>query len=235
MLHPDFRINTPTITTPASGGIAPAADGGQFAAVFRDTRQEIVALIDQGFPAGDEALTPQGLLLRQRAQAAAAPLPLDGSHLDAQQQAFLGDILPHAQKAARALGVSPDIIAAHAALESGWGQAPLRRADGSSSHNLFGIKAGQGWRGERIAALTTEHQDGVDVKQVAPFRAYADYDGAFADYVSLLSSSPRFKAVQGVGSDAAAFAAVLARGGYATDPDYANKLQQTVSRLRGPA
>lgn len=233
MLHPDFRFNNPAIAAPGSAAIAPAADGGRFAAVFRDARQEIAALIDQGFPSGDAALTPQGLLLRQRAQAAAVSQPLDVSHLDARQQAFLDDILPHAQKAARALGVSADIIAAHAALESGWGQAPLRRADGSSSHNLFGIKAGQGWRGERIAALTTEHQDGADVKQVAPFRAYADYDGAFADYVGLLSSSPRFRAVRGVGSDAAAFAAVLARGGYATDPAYASKLQQTVNRLRG--
>ncbi|XLM22936.1 flagellar assembly peptidoglycan hydrolase FlgJ, partial [Chromobacterium piscinae] len=37
---------------------------------------------------------------------------------------------------------------AHAALESGWGKRAIRNADGSDSHNLFGIKAGGDWHGK---------------------------------------------------------------------------------------
>ncbi len=48
---------------------------------------------------------------------------------------------PHAENAARELGVSPRVLLAQAALETGWGRHVMRGADGDSSHNLFGIKA----------------------------------------------------------------------------------------------
>jgi flagellar protein FlgJ len=52
---------------------------------------------------------------------------------------FVAGLLPAAQSAATQLGVSPAILVAHAALESGWGQRPLLNADGSNSHNLFDV------------------------------------------------------------------------------------------------
>ena len=137
---------------------------------------------------------------------------------------------PYAQQAAAKLGVAPELVAAHA-LESGWGQHPLTRADGGSNHNLFGIKAGKGWQGEVSRALTTEHLDGRDVKRTESFRAYSGLQDAFADYAQLLAGNPRYRGALGVGSNAQAFAQGLAQGGYATDPGYADKLQKVAAGI----
>jgi Muramidase (flagellum-specific) len=74
--------------------------------------------------------------------------------------------------------------------------------------------------------------DGSLLPVVQRFRAYADYASAFDDYVRLLRS-PRYAGILGAGDDAAAFAAGLVRGGYATDPDYAAKLRLVAAQVRG--
>jgi len=147
-----------------------------------------------------------------------------GSALPPQQQAFLSRIAPWAQQAAQRLGVSVRSVMAHAALESGWGQRPVRSADGTDSLNLFGIKAGSAWRGARATALTTEFEEGQPVQQAQDFRQYTGLDETFGDYVRLLEHSPRYRAALHTGDDVQAFAQALADGGYATDPQYAQKL-----------
>jgi flagellar protein FlgJ len=104
--------------------------------------------------------------------------------------------------------------------------------DGRSSFNLFGIKAGGGWQGESTHADTHEFQDGRLQKVAAEFRSYESPEQSLGDYVKLLQSSPRYAAALGTGSDAAAFARALQSGGYATDPDYANKLAAIAARLK---
>ena len=148
------------------------------------------------------SLSPEGAPARQRVNDAT----LGGSMpYGADQQAFLDSIAPMPSRP-RLLGVAPELVAAHAALESGWGQHPLTRADGGSNHNLFGIKAGKGWQGEVSRALTTEHLDGRDVKRTESFRAYSGLQDAFADYAQLLAGNPRYRGALGVGSNAQAFA-----------------------------
>lgn len=148
------------------------------------------------------------------------------------QQAFLGRIAPWAEEAGQQLGVAPDVLAAHAALESGWGQRPLRQADGSSTHNLFGIKAGSSWRGDSAESLTTEYEQGIALKKNERFRAYGDTGAAFRDFAQLIQTSPRYQGALNTGTDARAYAEALARGGYATDPNYADKLVGVVNRMR---
>lgn len=114
-----------------------------------------------------------------------------------------------------------------AALESGWGKRELRAADGTPSHNLFGIKAGSNWAGQVVEAVTTEYVNGVAHKTVEKFRAYHSYADAFRDYANLLRTNPRYAEVlaQAAGGlDADGFALGLQRAGYATDPSYADKL-----------
>ncbi|WP_232438355.1 flagellar assembly peptidoglycan hydrolase FlgJ [Burkholderia ubonensis] len=152
--------------------------------------------------------------------------------LDARRGAFLADVLPHARRAGARLGVSPDVIVAHAALESGWGQRPLRHADGATSHNVFGIKATGGWRGAVVDSATTEYVNGAAIQTVERFRAYRDYAGAFDDYAALLANNPRYAGALNRGDDADAFARALVRGGYATDPHYAGKLAAVVRDIR---
>lgn len=145
--------------------------------------------------------------------------------------AFLERIQPFARVAAEALGVSENLITAHAALESSWGRHPVTTESGVDSFNLFGVKAGPGWAGGVANVLTTEFVGGTPLKSVERFRAYPDYHAAFADYVGLLRDNPRFRGALGTGGDTDAFAAALARGGYATDPAYASKLSRIASEI----
>jgi flagellar protein FlgJ len=136
---------------------------------------------------------------------------------------FIEKMLPQAQAAGRELGVDPHAIIAQAALETGWGRSQPADASGAS-HNLFGIKAGTSWQGASVAANTTEYDAGVAGSEVARFRAYDSAQDSIKDYVDLLRDNPRYSAALNTGGDVRAFATALQRGGYATDPDYANKL-----------
>ncbi len=139
-------------------------------------------------------------------------------------QAFARSLWPHARKAAGRLGVAPEALLAQAALETGWGKSLPRHPDGRSSHNVFGIKAGPSWRGERVAVPTLEHEDGVAVRKRAEFRSYASLEEGFADYVRLLTSGPRYREALEKSGDSAVFMQALQRAGYATDPSYADKI-----------
>ncbi|NDY89949.1 flagellar assembly peptidoglycan hydrolase FlgJ [Ideonella sp. TBM-1] len=146
--------------------------------------------------------------------------------------AFLQQHQAAAEAVEAASGIPAEFMLAQAAHETGWGRHPIRNADGSPSHNLFGIKAGAGWNGPTTDILTTEVIDGQVRKVVQRFRAYASPAESFADYARLLKTSPRYaeatrQAVQT--QDAAGFAQSLQRAGYATDPAYADKLTRTIN------
>lgn len=141
---------------------------------------------------------------------------------------FVNRVWPHAAEASATTGVPAHFLVAHAALESGWGKSEIRRADGSTSHNLFGIKAGRSWQGASVEASTTEYVNGVAQQSKEKFRAYGSYAEAFRDYANLLASNPRFSGVLGQ-QDGTAFARSLQQAGYATDPMYADKLSRIIS------
>ncbi len=169
-----------------------------------------------------------------------APLPATAAHAvpsayraDVQQD-FVDRLSAPAAQASRATGVPAHLILGQAALESGWGRREIRMPDGSSSHNLFGIKAGRDWNGKVAEVTTTEYQDGVAHKQVERFRAYDSYAEAFQDYASLLSDNPRYAAAMGQ-ADAKAFAQALQQAGYATDPNYADKLVGVIGSVSARA
>jgi flagellar protein FlgJ len=141
------------------------------------------------------------------------------------QAEFVNALLPHAERVAAELGVHPLGIIAQAALETGWGQRIPARADGGSSLNLFGIKAGAGWDGERARRATIEFDGGVAVRRAEDFRVYDDLSQAFDDYSRLLRNDPRYRDAVAAGADPARFADNLQAGGYATDPAYATKIR----------
>ena len=150
----------------------------------------------------------------------------------AQQASFVRTLEPLAQSAGQSLGVAPDTLIAQAALETGWGRNMPTDSNGRSSSNLFGVKAGDSWRGAAVQANTTEYDQGTPSTTRAAFRSYGDASQSVGDYVSLLQTSPRYAGALGAGSDVHAFANGLQRGGYATDPNYVNKLVATVATLR---
>jgi len=144
-------------------------------------------------------------------------------------QRFVDSMLPHAAEAGRATGVPPRFILGQAALESGWGKREIRHADGTSAHNLFGMKAGKGWTGPTVDVTTTEYIGGAPRKVVERFRAYGSYAEGFADYARMLASSPRYAEVVRGAQDASSFAWRLQQAGYATDPAYAEKLTRVIN------
>lgn len=145
---------------------------------------------------------------------------------------FVRGLWPHAEAAGRALGVDPATIVSHAALETGWGRSLPKQADGQQSFNLFGIKTGAGWRGASAGSITTEYVAGTATRSVEDFRAYDSLGAGMVDYARLLSGSPRYAGALNTGSNVTAFAGALQRGGYATDPDYAAKLQAVATQVK---
>ena len=148
---------------------------------------------------------------------------------DQSAAAFVQQHQQAAQAAEAATGIPAAFMIGQAAHESGWGRREIRHADGTPSHNLFGIKAGADWKGPVAETTTTEYVDGRAVKTVARFRAYASHAESFADYARLLKDSPRYQRVLAQGQDVGSFAAGLQRAGYATDPAYADKLTRVIN------
>jgi flagellar protein FlgJ len=145
-------------------------------------------------------------------------------------QAFQDKLAVHANEASRVTGIPAKFMLGQAALETGWGKREIRGADGSTSHNLFGIKATGNWTGKTVEVATTEYVNGVAQKKMEKFRAYDSYADSFRDYASLLKNNPRYQNVIANGRDANAFAEGLQAAGYATDPNYAAKLSRIIKQ-----
>ena len=145
-------------------------------------------------------------------------------------QAFQDKLAAHANEASRVTGIPAKFMLGQAALETGWGKREIRGADGSASHNLFGIKATGNWTGKTVEVATTEYVNGVAQKKMEKFRAYDSYADSFRDYANLLKNNPRYQNVIASGKDATAFAQGLQAAGYATDPNYAAKLARIIKQ-----
>jgi flagellar protein FlgJ len=141
-------------------------------------------------------------------------------------EAFVEHMWPLAKSAAEKLGVAPEVILAQAALETGWGKKISRNMSGASSHNLFNIKADSRWDGEHATVSTLEYRDGVAVREKANFRSYESFADSFSDYVNFIKESPRYQTALDVAADPRAFTQELSQAGYATDPNYANKIMR---------
>ena len=167
-------------------------------------------------------MTTPGAIADPRASAAGS------RHQAPHVRSFRDKLSADAEKASQATGIPAKFMLGQAALESGWGKREIRNADGSPSHNLFGIKAGPGWKGKVATAVTTEYINGKPHQKVEKFRAYASYAEGFKDYANMLATNPRYQKVLASAGDAASFAHGLQRAGYATDPHYAAKLSQII-------
>ncbi len=143
-------------------------------------------------------------------------------------RAFQQKLGAHADEAERTTGIPAKFMLSQAALETGWGKREIRNQDGSSANNLFGIKAGPGWKGKVALAVTTEYVNGVPQTRTEKFRAYDSYADSFKDYAKLITNNPRYEKVLANAKDATGFAQGLQKAGYATDPLYAAKLSKII-------
>jgi len=142
---------------------------------------------------------------------------------------FINHVMPSIRRAAASLGVNPKGLLAQAALETGWGRRMPRNADGSSSLNLFGVKAGDEWAGARATADTVEFSNGVATPRRSVFRSYGSIEESVSDFADLLKNSPRYRQAIASGAHPQDYIDGIGKSGYATDPDYANKLNQILN------
>ncbi|MFJ4257913.1 flagellar assembly peptidoglycan hydrolase FlgJ [Pseudomonas monteilii] len=193
----------------ANTATVPARDGQQVAKAF--------AVPDNG--------------LRIVGRAVAQP-PLAPNKAFGDSDEFVATMLPMAEQAAKRIGIDPRYLVAQAALETGWGKSVMRNTDGSSSHNLFGIKATGNWDGGEARAITSEYRDGQFVKETAAFRSYDSYQESFHDLVSLLQNNSRYQDAVKAADKPEQFVQELQKAGYATDPNYASKISQIARQMK---
>ncbi|MFM2598941.1 flagellar assembly peptidoglycan hydrolase FlgJ [Vibrio fortis] len=158
------------------------------------------------------------------AKVAAQPVSFDSP------ESFVTSMSPYAEKAARALGVDSSLLLAQAALETGWGSKMVKNSLGNSN-NLFNIKADRSWKGDKVATQTLEFHGKTAVKEQASFRSYANFEESFNDYVKFLNENPRYQtALQHQGSSEN-FIKGIHNAGYATDPNYADKVLRVKAKI----
>ena len=139
-------------------------------------------------------------------------------------QSFIEQLYPAAQQAAQQLGIDPKALLAQAAIETGWGQHMIHNTSGQNSHNLFGIKADRGWQGARAMVDTIEFEQGVAATKKAPFRVYDSFADSMQDYVGFVKHNSRYQEAVEHSQSPQQYFSELQKAGYATDPDYANKV-----------
>lgn len=163
----------------------------------------------------------------------ATPLPaanISGGRKPTETQAnFVSKHSETANKVEQATGIPASFMLGQAGHETGWGRSEIKAKGGAPSFNLFGIKAGANWKGKVAEITTTEYVNGAAQKKVARFRAYESYEDSFKDYARLISESPRYAKVREQTGSVHAFASGLQKAGYATDPNYADKLSRAIN------
>jgi flagellar protein FlgJ len=174
---------------------------------------------------------PSGKARPVKVQAEAAPVPATaaGAPASGKAQDFVQAHTAAAERVAAESGIPAAFMLGQAAHETGWGKRNIKDDQGRESNNLFGIKAGANWNGPTVTATTTEVIDGRAVKVKARFRAYASAEESFRDYANLIGNNSRYAGVMQSRGDAKAFAQNLQKAGYATDPQYADKLGRVIN------
>ncbi|GAA4015047.1 flagellar assembly peptidoglycan hydrolase FlgJ [Actimicrobium antarcticum] len=201
-----FRQLSVTTATPATGPFGEST--------LDPTMKKPATPLKNSFESGIPAMTVP----------ARQSFPAQAPHV----KAFQDKLGAQAEEASRATGIPAKFMLGQAALETGWGKKEIIANDGSTSHNLFGIKASANWKGRVVEARTTEYVNGVPHSRIEKFRAYDSYADAFKDYGSMITNNPRYRNVMANATDATGFAQGLQRAGYATDPNYAAKLASII-------
>ena len=144
---------------------------------------------------------------------------------------FVQQLTEPAKAVEKSLGIPFAVVIAQSALETGWGKKIIQKSDGQSSNNLFNIKADHRWQGDKVNKDTLEFENGTMTKKNAPFRAYDSVKDSVNDYINFLSSNDRYQDALNNSSNVEQFLHSLQKAGYATDPQYANKIIGTLKRV----
>jgi flagellum-specific peptidoglycan hydrolase FlgJ len=163
----------------------------------------------------------------EAAQPAAEELPAPPG-AGPEQARFILAAAPAARASQQATGVPASVTIAQAILESSWGESKLAR-DGN---NYFGIKARRQPGTNGVVWFNTwEVENGANVIRNEPFRAYQTPTDSFVDHGHFFHQNPRYAAALAANADPRQFAREINAAGYATDPNYSNKLIALMDRF----
>jgi len=135
---------------------------------------------------------------------------------------FIPTVAPIIQKVNSERGnpLFNSVVIAQAILETGFGSSELMM----TGHALFGIKATKSWKGKVYNANTKECYDGISMTTVqASFRAYWSIEDSVNDYFDLITKNKRYEKALNCLSAHECITAIK-EGGYATDPNYIEKI-----------
>lgn len=237
------RIVYPSVQTQAQSAAKPASVlGSEIAVSARQTPQSAGLLQQLG---AETLVSAAPAATKASVKPATAPIVEVGNDVKAAASSddgmaalsvltgpeaeFVKDILPAARQAARQLGLEPLALVAQAALETGWGQRMFKAIDGRESYNLFGIKAQPEWQGKVAVVDTLEYRQGIARQEKAKFRVYDSLQAGLQDYVDFIRQQPRYQDAVAVSHDTANYFQQLQAAGYATDPNYAQKILQVMN------
>jgi peptidoglycan hydrolase FlgJ len=143
---------------------------------------------------------------------------------------FITEMRPYAEDAAEKLGIPANVLLAQSALETGWGNKVIQHSNGQNSHNLFGIKADGRWQGQQVNVSSLEYVDGKAKREFSNFRVYESYKQSFEDYVEFIKGNDRYRTALQSNDNGETYIKALQDAGYATDPQYANKVIDIINR-----
>ncbi len=184
----------------------------------------VVPLTQPAFPSGGDTLTPAATPYDNSTGAA----PSDQQALDrivpdsSSREAFIASAMPLAKAWEAKTGIPAAYFLAVNGSESNWGKAP--------GNELFGIKARPGNASTGPLATWEAGQGGVN----AEFSAYPTANASYADFVNLISTSPRYAPAWQQfqqDHDPAALFQNLNKAGYATDPQWGSKVASIASGI----
>lgn len=152
------------------------------------------------------------------------PYELADARIIKHQKHFINQIADEAKRLQAENHLFASITIAQAILESDWGQSELAM----ESNNLFGIK---GQDGDEASVLPTdEYENGKRITIDAAFKKYDTIQDSMADHMDFLEGASYASVKTSQDYKEAAYA--LQKGGYATDPKYAEKLIELIQQFK---
>lgn len=151
------------------------------------------------------------------------------------RESFIRRLKPYADEIDKEYNISPVISIGHAIFESNWGDSRLTQ----EANNLFGVKATMQWKLLNNPVWTGQASEfqryllfwSNEINVTAEFKKYKNYSASFRDYAKLMSAAypESYKAAQK--GDISGFAKNIAREGWATDPEYAEKIYKRINEV----
>ncbi|RLP08620.1 hypothetical protein D7U36_09270 [Propionibacterium australiense] len=183
-----------------------------------------------GYPTSDELATESGVYQRFQGGAiywtastnATKVITVNGSGLTSAQKSYLQAALPAAIAESQQYGVPVSVALGQSILESGWGGSTLS----SRYNNYFGIKCSTSspYQAGCVNMNSGEYVNSSYQILSSSFRTYSSPTDSFLDHGYFLTHNSRYRNAFNHTKNPDEFIRQVASAGYATDPNYAQKV-----------